>query len=113
MNISPAQIYYNEKLCSRTLSVKYWTPFAILCSLSVIGRPVSDVIIKTSWCYVAWRDLGFAPIFSFYRGPAATEFKYEVNMKARQLLFFKLKAKQTVSSTRCGPALTYLKMRSK
>jgi hypothetical protein len=31
------------------LSVKDWTPFAIPCSLSVISRPVSDVIIITSW----------------------------------------------------------------
>jgi hypothetical protein len=33
-------------------------------------------------------------------------------MKARQLLLYKAEAKQTVSSTRCGPALTLLKMRS-
>jgi hypothetical protein len=45
-------------------------------------------------------------------GPAATDFQYDVNMKARQLLLYKAEAKQTVSSTRCGPALTYLKIRS-
>jgi hypothetical protein len=59
------------------------------------------------------------PRFAFFTvscsccGPAAIDFKYEVNMKARQLLFFKGEAKQTVISTSCGPALTYLKMRSK
>jgi hypothetical protein len=38
-----------------------------------------------------------------------TDFKYEVNMKARQLSLFKAEAKTSVSSTCCGTALTYLK----
>jgi ribosomal protein S27E len=42
-------------------------------------------------------------------GTALTDFKYEVNMKNRQLLLFKAEAKTSVSCPRCGTALTYLK----
>jgi hypothetical protein len=64
---------------------------------------------KSPFCLSALPPFSHFTVSSTCCGTALTDFKYEVNMKARQLSLFKAEAKTSVSSPCCGTALTYLK----
>jgi hypothetical protein len=62
----PRKFFFIFKLCSTLVAFKDWTPFAIPYSLSVIGRPISDVTKITSWRSLALRDLALGDNATWY-----------------------------------------------